>query len=316
MDPQRSGQDVLRCHICKTPAPHLICGICHLHLCKACVGEHILDDPTEHKVVPFNKRESATKCPKHSKKVCEHHCKECDISICATCVSSAEHRSHELVEISKHFETQKERIQKDLEELEKFIYPAYQNTASNIPVQKDVLHENSKDLTKAIIEHGENLHGKIENVVQKLKSFVSDFNSKHLAILNKKEIEITCTISEVTHMIDDMKKILNSNEFSLVSAYKSRNDELRRLPPNKTLALPSFTPPKIKNEQIFQHFDFFSGLPLNKDEIDHRPVASKIESSLPEKRLIDAPRITKHMITDYEDINAIRSVSCLNDEYI
>lgn len=165
MDPTCSGQDVLRCQSCKTPSPPLYCGICHLHLCKVCVGEHILDETTEHKVVPFKKRELATKCPKHSTKICELYCEECDISICATCASSGKHIGHADVEILKFFESQKEVIQRDLDELENVIFPKYQKIESSIPVQKDTLSKNSQNFTAAVIKHGENLHKKIDFVI-------------------------------------------------------------------------------------------------------------------------------------------------------
>lgn len=34
MDPEYSFQDVVRCHLCQTPAPPLHCVTCNIHLCK------------------------------------------------------------------------------------------------------------------------------------------------------------------------------------------------------------------------------------------------------------------------------------------
>lgn len=34
LDPEYSLQDVVRCHLCETPAPPLHCVTCNIHLCK------------------------------------------------------------------------------------------------------------------------------------------------------------------------------------------------------------------------------------------------------------------------------------------
>uniref|UniRef100_K1QL22 B box-type domain-containing protein n=1 Tax=Magallana gigas TaxID=29159 RepID=K1QL22_MAGGI len=170
MLPRTRAQDVLRCHLCDTPGPPMYCDICHIHLCKACVGEHISDESKDHKVVPFKKRGLNPKCSKHSTQLCELYCEHCGVPICVECVSSREHLGHEQVGISKLLESKKETLKRDLQELENTIYPKYQEIASNIPVQKTDLKENSKKLTTAIDKHGKELQREIDIAVKKLKS--------------------------------------------------------------------------------------------------------------------------------------------------
>ncbi|XP_065939081.1 tripartite motif-containing protein 3 isoform X1 [Magallana gigas] len=312
MDPSRNwAQDVLRCRLCETPGPPMYCDICHIHLCKACVGEHLSDLSKEHKVLPFEKRGSTPKCTKHSSKLCELYCKQCGIPICTTCLSSEEHSGHTFIEISKNIDSKKELIQKDLQELEKSIYPKYQEIASINQVQKSALNENSQKLTTEIDKHGVDLHREINTIIRNMKSNVEETDTKHLAVLDKQEDEIKHTISEITQTITELKTLLDSNDVSRVSAYKSRNDEFRRLPPKLTVSLPSFTPQKINKEQLYQQFGSLSASSIKTEEHGYTMESPGAESSPPDRPLIDVPRIITQIDTEYGGLN---SVSCLSDE--
>ncbi|XP_052683031.1 E3 ubiquitin-protein ligase TRIM71-like [Crassostrea angulata] len=315
MDPKGNwAQDVLRCHLCETPVPPMYCDICHIHLCKACVGEHLSDESTEHKVVPFKRRGSNTKCQRHSSKICELFCKQCDIPICVKCVSSEEHKGHEFIDVVETLENQKEIILRDLQELEKSISPKYQEIASIILVMKADLNENSKKLTKAIEKHEEDLHREIDTMIKKLKSDLDEMDSNYLTVLNKQENEIKRTISVIKQSIADLKKLLNSNDVSHISAYKSRNDELRRLPPKITANLPKFTPEKINKEQLYQLFGSLSALSINSEEHDYTMDSPNAESSPPDRPLINVPRVITEINTEFGSNNLLRRVSCQSDE--
>ncbi|XP_065938754.1 tripartite motif-containing protein 2 [Magallana gigas] len=308
---KRWAQDVLRCRLCETPGPPMYCDICHIHLCKACVGEHLSDLSKEHKVVPFEKRGSTPKCPKHSSNISVLYCEQCDIPICTTCASSEEHSGHKFIEITKNIDSKKEIIQKDLQELEKSIYPKYQEIESIIPVQKSALNENSQKLTTEIDKHGEDLHREIDTIIINMKSNVEEMDTKHLAVLDKQEDEIKHTISEITQTITELKTLLDSNDVSRVSAYKSRNDEFRRLPPKLTVSLPSFTPQKINKEQLYQQFGSLSASSIKTEEHGYTMESPGAESSPPDRPLIDVPRIITQIYIEYVRLH---SVSCLSDE--
>uniref|UniRef100_A0A8W8JJU4 B box-type domain-containing protein n=2 Tax=Magallana gigas TaxID=29159 RepID=A0A8W8JJU4_MAGGI len=292
----------------------MYCDICHIHLCKACVGEHLSDESKDHKVVPFSKRGLNPKCLKHPTQLCDLHCEQCNIPICLECVSSGEHLGHKQVDILKILDTKKEALKKDLQELENSIYPKYQEIESNILAQKANLNKNSKKLTTALDKHGENLHREIDNAIQKLKSDVDKIESKHLVVLDKQENEIKCSISEITQSIAELKKLLNSNDVSVVSAFNSRNAEFRRLPPKLTVSLPRFTPQKINKEQIYQQIGSLSSLSIKTEEHGYTMDSPSDESSPLNRPLIGVPRIITDINTEYGGSNELKSVSCLSDD--
>eukprot|EP00105_Crassostrea_gigas_P046726 XP_019930874.1 PREDICTED: E3 ubiquitin-protein ligase TRIM71-like [Crassostrea gigas] len=319
MDPRRSDQDVLRCDLCETPVPPtecMYCDICDNYLCSPCVGKHLLDVSKEHKVVPFEKRGSTTKCQKHFSKICELFCEQCNIPICVKCASSKEHIGHEFIDMVETLENQKEIILNDLQELEKSIYPKYQEIASIIPVQKADLNENSKKLTKAIEKHEENLRREIDTIIKKMKSDLDEMDSKHLAFLNKHENEIKRTISDIKQSIADLKKLLNTNDVSLVSAYKSRNAKFRRLPPKLKVKLPSFTPKKINKEHIYQQFGSLSALSIKTEERGYTTDYPAAESSPLNRQFIDEPRVVIDINTEFGRANRLFRVSCQIDDEI
>ena len=266
MDPWHCAQDVLRCDLCETPVPPMYCDICHIKLCVACVGLHLSDQSKDHKVVPFEKRGSTTKCPKHSTKICELHCEHCNIPICTLCVSSKEHKEHEAVDMLESLATKKKVIQRDLHELEKAIFPKYQTAASNIPALKTDARKHSQNLKTALQKQGETLHKEIDTIIQKMQSEIDDMNTKHLTVIGKQEDAINHTITEIEQTILDLRKMLNTSDICHVSKYKSKNEEFRSLPAQFQVTLPTFTPQKINVEQIYQQLGFLSNLVITTGE--------------------------------------------------
>ncbi|XP_052681786.1 E3 ubiquitin-protein ligase TRIM71-like [Crassostrea angulata] len=313
MDPRNSAQDAVRCTLCQDSVAPMYCEVCHIHLCKDCVETHLSDSSKVHKVVSLKQYLTTLnnpKCRKHPTKQCELHCEQCDIPICAKCISSGKHLGHKQVDIFQSFEIKTEILKKDLQELEKFIYPKYKEIASNIPVQKADLSKNSRKLTTAIDKQGEVWHREIDTIITNLKSNVEEMESKHLPILNKQEDKITHTISEITQTIAELKKLLNSKDVCLVSEYKSRNAEFRRLLPKLKVSLPNFRPQEIHTDQLIEQFGSLSALSFTTEEQVYSMPPQGAESSPPDRSLMDVPRVITAIDTEYD---CLYGVTCLND---
>ncbi|XP_062586493.1 tripartite motif-containing protein 5-like [Saccostrea cucullata] len=319
MDPLDRAQVLLLCDLCQRAALQNHCELCQINLCKACVGEHLSDSSKRHNVVPYKHRKSTPnlnypKCPNHTEKHCELYCKECDIPVCSTCISSGKHHGHEFKDILQKPSFMKEIFKTDLKELEKRILPTYEEISSDVYFEKVKLEKHYEKLTSAVTKQGEDWHREINIIVNKQKSEIDEMKTKHLAAVNKQEKEIKQITSEVKQSIADLKKLLDSNDVSLTSGYKSRNAEFRSLPPKINVSLPSYSTHQINTEQLRQMFGSLSGLSITTEEHGYTIMkTSEAVSYPPVKPLLDEPELITTIDTGY---NALYSVTCLGEEEI
>lgn len=128
------------------------------------------------------------------------------------------------------------------------------------------MNRNAEELISAINEQGEDWHREIDHIVRKLKSDIKESESEHLPFLKEQEIGINHNISEIKQIIVELKKSLDSNDGCLISKYKSRNAEFRKLPPKLIISVPKFTSQKIVTEQLIQLFGSLSALSIKTEE--------------------------------------------------
>ncbi|XP_062575121.1 E3 ubiquitin-protein ligase TRIM36-like [Saccostrea cucullata] len=316
MEPLDRAQEILLCDLCLTAALQSHCELCQINLCKACVVEHLSDSSERHNVVPYKHKTSAPnyqKCPNHTQKHCELYCEKCDIPVCSTCISSDEHHGHKLTDILQNPRFIKEILMMDFKELENRIYPTYEKIEANLNSEKLNMVKHYKKLTTAVTKKGEDWHRKINSIVNKQKSEIDEMKSKHLAVLNKQENEIKQMLSDVKQTLFNLKKILDSNDVSVASTYKSRNAEFRKLPPKFSISLPSFSPHQINTDQLRQMFGSLSSFFVTTDEHGYTMKTPEAVSSTSIKPLLDKPEILTNINTGYE---FLRKVTCLSDDEI
>ena len=241
----------------------------------------------------FKLREFTPKCIKHSSKKCTQLCTECNSLICSVCVASGEHEEHGKKDILKMFKNKKELMQKDLQDLEKSIYPRYQEAVTNIPIQRADVNKHFQKLKTALDKQGEALHTEIDTIKQGIKSEVDEMEAQHIAAIDGQEYAINHTITEITQAILDLKRLLDTSDVSLVSEYTSRTEEFGIMPAQFQVTFPTFTPQEINREKIYQQIGSLSKLAINYS-------------------LLDEPRTLTEIQTEYL-YKGFRSVLCLSD---
>nr|XP_022309175.1 uncharacterized protein LOC111114922 [Crassostrea virginica]XP_022309176.1 uncharacterized protein LOC111114922 [Crassostrea virginica]XP_022309177.1 uncharacterized protein LOC111114922 [Crassostrea virginica] len=317
MDPRYSAQDVVRCALCRDAVAPLYCNVCHTHLCGDCVEKHFSDKSKVHTVVPLEQFLSTLnypKCPTHPTKQCELQCEQCDIPICTSCISSGKHIGHKQVEIFADFESKKEVLRRDLQELEKSIFPKYQESAAIIKTQKTDQLKHSQKLTSELNKQGEALHREIHTIIQRKQAEIDEMNAQHLAAIEKQEGETNKALHEIKQVIQDLKSLLDTSDVGLVSKYRSRIAEFRKLPHKLKISLPNILPQKINREELLKQIGSFSPLSIETEEQGYTVPSPGAESSPPARPLLDVPRlITDIPTTGY---GYLFNVSCLSDEEI
>nr|XP_022309169.1 uncharacterized protein LOC111114917 [Crassostrea virginica] len=317
MDPRYSAQDVVRCALCRDAVAPLYCNVCHTHLCKDCVEKHFSDKSKVHNVVPLEQFLSTLnypKCPTHPTKQCELRCEQCDIPFCTSCISSGKHIGHKQVEIFADFESKKEVLRRDLQELEISIFPKYQESAAIIKTQKTDQLKNSQKLTSELNKQGEALHREINTIIQRKQAEIDEMNAQHLAAIEKQEDETNKALHEIKQVIQELKSLLDTSDVGLVSKYRSRIAEFRKLPHKLKISLPNILPQKINREELLKQIGSFSPLSIETEEQGYTVPSPGAESSPPARSLLDVPRlITDIPTTGY---GRLWNVSCLSDEEI
>lgn len=322
MDSEFAQQDIVRCDLCDTPVPDLHCDLCEINLCQSCVEEHLLDKSKRHQVVSFKQRRSTFKrqiCQRHSTQGSNWYCELCDRLLCEECISSEEHQGHTFITSQENFERKYNQIKNDLQELEQSIYPSYQEIASHVTKQKANLPYTSQKMINDIGKQGDDWHNVINQLTEKLKSDVHELKTNFSTALNNHEEFITKKMHEIEQLILHLKNILDVDDIDPVSAYKSKNETVRRLPKIVKIPFQSFTALEINKDQINQQFGFLSGKPypieVNLSLPDDLQAFEKETISM--KSFLKEPLAKATICTDYVGhLNGLRSVACLNDDKI
>jgi streptogramin lyase len=131
--------------------------------------------------------------------------------------------------------------------------------------EKDELDTKYGKLATDVDLTGDILHREITAIVNRKKSDIADLKNKHLLALNQNTDNITQRLAELRQIIADLKSMMESNDVTLTSGYKSRNAEFRTLPPTVRATLPTFNPQDVNKDRLNDLFVSLSSLCINTE---------------------------------------------------
>lgn len=108
-------------------------------------------------------------------------------------------------------------MSRELQELEKSIYPSYKEIVSYIPSQRADLKRNSLQIIIELCKHKDNWLREIDVIIKTMKDELNRMESKHLIFLKRQEEEINRSISKITESIVDLHNLLASNDINLAT---------------------------------------------------------------------------------------------------
>lgn len=214
MDSRTSAQDVYRCELCEENMVDMLCVVCPRKLCKSCVGNHLDDDPSKHKLVKYQERNTTLvlpTCDIHSSERCKNYCQECDKAVCPSCIPYDSHKKHTFLTISEVFHARKEIINEDTKELEEIVSPSYSSIVQQVEYDTAELEEEYKSLKQSIENQRTKWHDEIDKIVNVLQNETDEMRDTQLKALNKH-------LRKVKELCLGIQKAIESNKDMLHSA--------------------------------------------------------------------------------------------------
>ncbi|XP_062586295.1 uncharacterized protein LOC134247901 [Saccostrea cucullata] len=315
MDPQHSAQDVQRCEICDVNVVEMYCTSCPFNLCKACVGNHLSDEPQKHKIVKYQERKNVPilpKCNIHPQDRCENYCEDCEMPVCSSCIASDLHERHKFPKITQISSRIKEVIKNDINELEDVINPSYKDIVKQLESEIAEVDEKYNATIKGIEEQGEKWHQKINLIVRTNREETEKMRKQQLEALKEQLKMFNQLLSKIEESLRSNKDILKSLDVSKSLSYSSQNSALKALPPKVNVSVPQFSPKTITNEQISEMFGTINGFSITSQEHGYQ-INVEDEDNTVQKELLLEPQVTYILDTGLQDQG---SITCLNDEEI
>ena len=230
------AQSVVPCDVCETETGEHYCTVCRQTLCDGCEKVHKkVASSKDHEIVPRVQMASAvasTSCSRHPDQTVSLQCESCQILVCIKCVT-VEHRRHPMVELSKIYQDEKEKVEKDIHEIQQRTIPSLLKAMENIKPKREEYKKTIASIRK-----------EMDNETKEMKSRLDKIHAERLKKLAEVEATGMMQFDQVQQELEERKrsytddvatckaKMASNNQVQFVSYARTRgtNVHLHKYP--------------------------------------------------------------------------------------
>ncbi|XP_062602026.1 E3 ubiquitin-protein ligase TRIM71-like [Saccostrea cucullata] len=256
------AQHCLECDNCEVRAAQYLCKSCQGRLCKDCKLEHKQRRLTKDHVIVSLSADHGTKilypyCPDHDENRLEYYCSVCKTPVCTMCMTD-KHNGHTVREIEEVYKEIREVLQREREEIENIVLPAYNKQVSEEEDRKNNVSMRAREVENQIEAHAAAIIERVTNTKEKAIGSIREDESKVLKLIYESKEQLRRKTESLNLLHKELCEKLSSDPDM---EYFTKEDTghlevLRHISPTYSYSIEDFHPGQIEN--IFNEKEFGS----------------------------------------------------------
>ena len=250
------AQSVVPCDVCETESGEHYCTVCRQTLCDGCEKVHKKVAATkDHEIVPRVQMASAvasTTCIRHSDQTVVFQCGRCQDLVCAKCVTG-DHQGHPMIELSKTYDDEKEKVEKDIREIEQKTIPSLSKSIKEIQPKRNEYKKTIASIRKEMEDEMKELKARLEKIHADRLKKLAEAETAGLKQFDLVEQDLE---ERKRSNIDDVAtckaKIASNNQVQFVSYARTRGAKahIHKFPVLKFSGPPQLETVNVENKDI------------------------------------------------------------------
>ncbi|XP_065927715.1 uncharacterized protein [Magallana gigas] len=187
------------------------------------------------------------------KSLCGH---KSDMPVCMNCILSNKLQDSHLELLSDICESlsvsKKDKIRKDLLDLEDNIGPSYDSNLGKVEELLSSVTRQHKDRKNVILDLGDELHKVVDLVINKYLSEAGKMEKEDIDFLQSLKSKFKSSASEIKAAIKEYREFLATDNNKKLAKYQSKNEHFRKMPASYDVTVTKFQPKHLTEDKLCQ----------------------------------------------------------------